>query len=341
VFGREAGGFGIVGSDGGAEERVVALTETAGLLREHEALLDGYGPDPARAAVVFDGTNHQLEWAFSGVEGSQSGGSVLGYLLCLERLQVPYDVLEASHLAALEGYGVIFMPWPMIVREELASALEGWVRAGGTLVVESELDAYDERGLYRYPGERPFPRSLGFTAAGRRPVDEGEALRFELDGVSGQLRPASWLDPLIGEGDAIAASAAGTIILRRQHGQGILVAVGTHAGLAYRHEPYQDFERFIRVLLEKGGGLPELECSIRDGELVQWRTGRSGKRRLIFISNAGPAVQATLTGPAGFFNGATSAADLISGHQSQIVTDGTTATLHLTLNENSSSVVAF
>jgi beta-galactosidase len=296
VFGRESGGFGVIGSDGHAAARLAGLTRTTAILREHADVLDAYSPDPARVGVVFDGVNHQLEWAFSGRESTQSGNSVLGYLLCLERMQVPYDILEAAHLPALDGYEALFLPWPMIVRAEAADALRSWVANGGTLVVESELDAFDELGLYRYPDERPFPAALGIRAVGRRPLDGPTRVGFAVDGTEGELVAASWLDPLLGDGEALASTAEGTIVLRRRHGAGTAIAVGTHAGLAYRFEPYGDFQRLIHVVLDGAGALPEIVCSEPDGERIQWRIGSSGARRLLFVVNNGDPTTVAFTG---------------------------------------------
>jgi len=352
VFGREAGGFAITGEDGYAEERLETLARTTRVLRAHGELLDGYAPDPARVGVLFDGLNHQLEWAsdggnhnaawgFSKMESSLSAGSVLGHLLALERLQVPYDVLEAAHLRALEQYRVILMPWPEIVRPEVAAALARWVADGGTLLVESELDAFDERGFHTRPAQRAFPRALGFAGAGRRPLGDTERIPFALDGVSGELRPATWLEPLLGDGEAVAATDAGTLVLRRSHGAGTVIAVGTHAGYAYGQEAYPDFERFLRAVLAAGDGLPSLTCSVADGERVQWRSGRSGERRLLFVVNGGPAADVTLRGPAELFGGAMQGRDLVAGGDVELAADGQGMTLSLALAENDARVLAF
>jgi beta-galactosidase len=54
----------------------------------------------------------------------------------------------------------------------MAAAIVEWVRAGGTLVTESELDAFDEQGFYRYPEDRPMASALGIRSLGRRILEE-------------------------------------------------------------------------------------------------------------------------------------------------------------------------
>jgi beta-galactosidase len=330
VFGRESGGFGIAGNDGHAAERIAALTATTRCLREHEDLLDGYVPDQPLVAVLFDGVNHQLEWAATGLESELSGGSILGAMLALERTQIPYDVLEAAHLPDLDRYKLIFLPLPLIVRSESAARLENWVRGGGTLVVESELDCFDEHGLFRYPDERPFPRALGLTPSGRRTLGDVSTIEFQVGTDRGSLRTATWLEEFDREHFTVKAV-----------GNGRVVAVGTHAALAYRRERYDDFERFVRALATEASAAPDVTCSVRDGELVQWRTGLSGNRRLLFVSNGGPATDVTFRSRT-LFGSSQSAVELRSGDTPAFAADAAGgASLTLRLTPNDAQVLAF
>lgn len=340
VFGREAGGFGIAGDDGHAAERIAALAETAAQLREHEALLDAYAPDPAAAAVVFEPLNHQLEWAQSGFDEYVSPDSVGGYLTALERLQVPYDVIATSHLPSLDHLRVIFLPWPMIVRESAAETLAAWVEAGGTLVVETELDAFDEVGWYRYAAERPFAARLGIVGAGRRQLP-GATLPFAVDGVGGSIPLGGWIEAVSGEGvEALAGGEHGAVVGRRRVGAGEVVSIGTHAGMAYRRERSRDFERFLGALLRRGDALPALRCDVADGELLQWRAGWSDGARMLFVTNGGPAVDATFSGPAGALGEAARAVDLRSGREAAVQRTAQGVALRVRLDAGGSHVLA-
>lgn len=288
VFGRESSGFGIVGDDGHAEARVAALTHSARVLSEHSALFDGYRPAPARVGVLFEPSNYLMEWSFYGFESGQAEGSVNGYLLGLERLHVPYDVLDASALPALGAYRMLFMPWTMIVREETASSLEEWVRAGGTLLVETETGAFNELGFYIYADERPFPRALGFRGLGRRQLDTLTAFEFDLDGVRGAFPVAGWIEPLEAATGArlITLSDQGPITVELDVGSGRVVVVGTHAGLANFRERHGGFETFLREVIRRAGAEPELSCADQDGDL-QWRYGQAFDKKLLFVTNEG------------------------------------------------------
>ena len=100
-FGRESSGYGLAGRDGLAEERIALMKQTGSILREHNALLEAYRPDAAKVGVLFDPNGYNLEWAQDGV-AARARDSVTGYLTALEHLQVPYTLVESSHLAALQ-----------------------------------------------------------------------------------------------------------------------------------------------------------------------------------------------------------------------------------------------
>jgi beta-galactosidase len=163
--------------------------------------------------------------------------------------------------------------------------LAGWIDAGGTLVVESWLDAFDTEGLFRYPDERPFAEALGIQGGKRAPLD-GSRIRFEVGEVTGELRPAIWSEPLV-NGEAFATFA---------RGDGRVIVLGTFAGLAYHEERYEDFERFVFAAAEAARALPSLTCDLRDGELVHWRTGDANGRRVLFVINEGSATTVTFRG---------------------------------------------
>jgi beta-galactosidase len=340
VFSRESAGFGIVGDDGHREERLAALRRTSALFAEHAELLDAYRPAPARVGVVLEPDTYRLDWAgtlgagltASGSDRFQASHGVQGYLRALERLQVPYDVVDPVRSGDLAGYDAIVMPWPLVVDEEFGGRLLAWVRDGGTLLAEAELDAFTPTGLYRYPAERPFANALGIESLGRRPLG-GRPLAYALDGVRGELPEATWVTPLRADGDAdvLACDARGATVVRRSVGAGRVVAIGTHPGTAYWHARDAGFERFLHAVLERAGALALLRCDHGDGEVVQWRIGRSGETTLLFVVNDGEACEATFTGPSAALGGATTAHDLTTGAVLDLKREDDRATLRMPL----------
>lgn len=339
IFGREASGFGIVGDDGYADSRLAGLATTAGVLRDGGPLLDGYRPEPASIAVAFSPDCYRLDWAQRGADCDTAGPSVQGYLYALERLQLPYQVIDAGRDNRLDDIRLVIVPWAMIVEPPLATALTPWIRAGGTLVLESEPDAYDSLGFYRYPAERPFAVGLGVLGRGRRPI-RAPHLEFALGDVTGLLRPENWIEVFDADGgEVLGAAEQGPVIVRRRFGAGQVIALGTHAGRAYERERYADFERFVHAVAGEAGALNRIQCSVPDGDVVQWRFGHSGDVPMLFVTNAGPATTATFTAPAGTFGAGDHLADLATGGRVDLVNTGEEVELTLSLDTDAYHVL--
>lgn len=295
VFGRESSGFGISGSDGAAPERLAGTTATGRLLREHDALLEGYRPLAPKVGVVFAREGYQLDWAQNGRDAEQARGCTVGWLKLFERIQVPYKVVDSQHPTALEDLSLLVMPWPLVVGTNLSAAVQGWVKAGGTLIVEAELGAFDERGFYRYPDDRPLARALGLRTLGRRPIGTLAKLEMTSDAgpisAHGSLPLAGWLDifPEAAGTDVIAATSNGSAVaVTRTVGAGSVIALGTLAGLSYLRSRDLDLETWVRSAVQTTCGQPAVSVSPSDGEIVQWRIGRSGANWLFFLSAEDP-----------------------------------------------------
>jgi len=286
VFGRESSGFGITGSDGQSAGRLERLARTGTALRQHEALLDAYRPDAPEIGVLFSEGSYQLDWAENGSSAEQACGSVTGWLSLFERVQLPYAVVDGHRPSGLGGIRLLVMPWPLVVPPVMAAAIVDWVRAGGILVTESELDAFDERGFYRYPEDRPMASALGIRSLGRRSLEDGSTLFVGVGADRAAIPSAVWLEALdAGNAEALGTSASGdTVATRRRCGAGFVIALGTFAGLGYSRARHEGLEAFARGAAVLAGVAPAFTVSPADGELLQWRSGLSGRSRLLFVT---------------------------------------------------------
>ncbi|HTW98316.1 MAG TPA: beta-galactosidase [Acidimicrobiales bacterium] len=285
VFGRESSGFGIVGNDGFAAERLAGLRATSALIATHRVLLDAYRPDPAQIGVLFSQPAYQLDWAETGPDNRIVRRSLQGYLHALERLQLAYEVIESRHTRALGACRLLVMPAPLVVEEALAAELLAWVREGGTLLVESELDAYTALGFYRYPDERPFAAGLGVRSLGRRTIDDA-TFEFELSSSRGQIPLSVWAEPFDTSAGAVrGTSDHGPLLVEISVGAGTVLALGTFAGLGYQEGDRRDFEPFLAAVANTADVVPLVSCGVGDGEVVHFRSGTAGDRRLLFVTN--------------------------------------------------------
>jgi beta-galactosidase len=318
VFGSESAGFGLIGDDGQAEQRVAAMQRTGQILETHAGLIDAYRPLDADVGVWFSPQSYYLYWAQDHTAGRARDG-VLGYCRGLVRNCIPYRVVEEAHPKGLEGLKVLFMPRSLVTDEPTEKVLEDWVRAGGTLVCESECGAFSPQGIYRYPADRFTARLAGIRELGRRALEK-DSIAASTDGLRLRLPVTQWLTPWeTGKGSILASDGEGSLIVEVPVGKGKLVLVGSYLGDAYLDRPSRDFERFIGHLVEQGGCEKRYEVlspEPTDDASLYVKVGQSGDRKMVFVFFPSGVRLAQLRFAEGFFDAG--AEDLISGKQIQV-----------------------
>ncbi|MFA5859760.1 MAG: beta-galactosidase [Elusimicrobiota bacterium] len=318
VFTGEASGFGIVGDDGNAEERVTELKHTCAVIDKNMDLFDRYVPDSAKAGVWFDPDNYYLNWSCDR-DAIKARQGVFNYIHAYERLRVPYVIVEANHMEELmDGLKLLVMPWALIVKPELHDKLYKFVNSGGTLVFDAEFDAYTKLGFYKYPGEdRVLPTKFGIRDLGRRKIEEPtENIKFKLGNVKLDLRPTGWLTPLAYNGDAevVAKNKAGDVMgIVKKVGKGRVIALGSFFGHDYTKDYHPGFETFVSTIVNtscagsewdvvsSGGAKKQGKTAARTtgaiigvgtsagAQRVHFHAGTSGDKQVIILTNFGDA----------------------------------------------------
>ncbi len=316
VFGRESSGFGLDGWDGLAEERLAAMARTGAWIDKYEGLIDGYRCDEARVGVLFCPDNYHLKYAEDGNAGV-AADAINGCAYALERMKVPYQIVESGHLDALDRLDVLLMPFCLVLPEEARKAIVKFIRAGGRVYCEAETDAFTDLGFYRYPDERPFLQAIGTSDLGRRQLGNDPTLLAELPGADATLTLETLATPLEAPGktQVLACNADGeAMLVRRTLGKGAAWVLGSFAARPYRQQRNAGFESLLGAILDDAGWGPDfcIESEDKTDELY-WRSGRSGKAQLLWLINAGPEIAVTVTDPSRRFGKKTRAQELVSG----------------------------
>ncbi|HOB92394.1 MAG TPA: beta-galactosidase [Bacillota bacterium] len=297
VFGMEArragsaGGGGISGLNG-LKERRTSFQGTAKILRENAKLLDEYKPDRAEVGVYFDPNLYNMEWADK-ASAAAARDSLMGYLTALERLNVPYDVVESSHMDRITGLKLLIMPRPEIIGKAATEAVKAFVRNGGTVLIEAEAGSFTSTGFYNYSGpDRDLAFALGIEDLQRRFIDD-EVFEVRIGDERYALKADWYFTPLKTSvngivGTVLSTNSAGDVVATlAQVGRGRVVSIGTFLGAKYLADTYEDFERFVRALVRLADACPQMVAS--SGKRVYLRTGVFGSSRLVFlISPEGP-----------------------------------------------------
>lgn len=285
LIGPEAAAFGLAGHDEHAAERLESVARTAQEMRDLDTRLGGYRPDDGEIVLLWDQGGYQLEWAERGAGADLVSGSVHGYARALERLGVPYRILATRHLdaARLAGARLAILPAPLIVAPAATDVLDAWIRAGGVLLTEPELDGWSETGIFRYPENRPFPIRLALPQGGRSPLDGDVEIAPYADRPSITIGGYGWIQPIAVGDRRLLASAT-------RVDEGEVVILGTFAGRAYRDDDRPEFEQLLRLLLERSGSSPRI--SLTGSRALRLASGTTAQERLVFLVNdAGESVE--------------------------------------------------
>ncbi len=330
VFGREAAGFGLAGSDGLADERLEAMQQTGQLLREYASLLDDYRPARAEIGVLFSPQTHYLHWAQEGT-AERAANALQGYCRALVKLSLPYRVIEEEHLDELTGLRLLFMPRTLVVDEATAERIGSWVRDGGTLVCESECGSFGSNGLYRYPEDRFLSKLAGVQEIGRRSLTMS-SISAVVEGRHFQLPATQWVTPWeVNRGDVYASDPEGALMARVPVGEGQVLLLGSYHGECYAHAYDGGFEALVDWIASQAGvdrAVQILSSEADENRFMYVRWGRSGKTPIIFVFFP-EGVASCEIGFRGLLDGRKAVHDLIAGETHSLRWQANMAVLNL------------
>ena len=287
VFGRESGGFGIIGRDGLAEDRIKGLQNTRRVIDENKSMLSSYTPNKKiEAGILFSPQSYYLTWSQEG-NAKKSTNAMEGYARALVRTSTPYKVIEENNLDSLKDLKVLFLPRVLVFNETLTKALTSFVDDGGTLVCESETGAFTPEGFYRYPDERFLFEMVGAEEIGRRDIQNG-LIPLDLSTHTVEMPTYQWLTPVIGGKPTkiLSKHKDGSLIAEYSFGEGRIIHLGSYFGESYINLWNPGFEQFITYACTTSGVKDFVEVLTprpTQAEFLYVKHGISNNKRVIFL----------------------------------------------------------
>jgi beta-galactosidase len=315
VFCCESGGYGLIGLDGLAEERLAAMRVTGRALQKHGELLGRYRPAPGQIGALFSPQSYYYYAAQEGHAGKPQA-ALRGVARALVRRSIPFTVVEEEHLESLDGLSVLYLPQATALSAKTKAALLAFARNGGTLVVESECGAFSDTGFYSYPEDRFLAKAAGLREIGRRRLPD-EKLTVGLDGTNRMMTVLQWLTPLglAPELDVLASGKDGALLASAPLGKGKVVYCASYPAEAYLRSYNPGFEEYLEWAARSAGWSPEVEIvapPTTAESFLYVKYGGAAGRRILFVFFDAAHTEAHLRFRPGFFtDGALT--DLITG----------------------------
>ena len=147
--GRQSLGRGLTQVNGDLAPRGEAVKELAEIMEDHGKMLYEAKLKKPEAAILLDmvGIVKTLEQSTEGATKKYAFESNAGVFKALHEANISVDVLRADRgITAndLKDYKIIYLPFQIVVREQVANLLKDFVSNGGTLVADARTGTLNE-----------------------------------------------------------------------------------------------------------------------------------------------------------------------------------------------------
>ncbi|MDX2186751.1 MAG: beta-galactosidase [Opitutaceae bacterium] len=340
--GRQSLGRGLVTLEGNLAPRGEAVKEFGAVIKKHGKLLRSAKLERPEVGLLFDavGMLKAVEQDIDPRTRRFMHDSYAGVFRALDEANITADVLRTDlgvTLAQLKQYKVLFMPFQIVLRRDLAPVLTEYVRQGGCLIADARTATVDELDFAynRSPGgglNAVFGASridwVAREAKGLAPVTldpaSGAAGTFDGRFFREQLRLASDAQVF-----ARFSDTGDPAIVARKEGNGFAVLSAVALGGSYWLEQDTDVKALLLALCEKADVRPPATFTASSGQSAMIRVHRVGDQRLIYVINPSETAQnGLLTLPS---SGSAEAVDLLTDERFALRPDGTSASMDLSL----------
>lgn len=296
--GFESNGYGLINLDGTVTERARAAGQVAATLSRKGQELLSSSPAPAQVAILYNRLSYMVGGSQPSLSklGNAERDSLLGLYRVFFEQNIPVDFVAASDLAQnrLAQYKILFLPYPVMLSQDVAEGVRHYVEAGGTAVAEARLAWNDARGFASdvIPGAG-LAEVFGAREQLIRPAEKVEfttEASAELPGLPAHITVPGeafeeQLEPLAG-GRVLARFADGSpAMIAKTAGKGRAVLIGSFVALAY-HEHHDPAAKQLLLALARGAGVvPRVEVSGSGAGEVEVRRLLGKDQQIILVFN--------------------------------------------------------
>jgi beta-galactosidase len=283
--GYESGGYGMIQLDGTVTDRSRRAGDIAKEIGANADLLVHAKPKQAETAIIFS----PLVPLLGGYdeEGTRNAmhKALAGYHRMFFERNLPVEVLSSRELAGrdLQKYKLILLPYPLMMTNEQAAALQSYVEKGGHLFVEARPGWVNEEGH----AEGAIP-GFGWTemfGVRENSIDPGREVDVRWGDVKFTGTSFAEHFTVLDEKSRVAAKFADGSPAAYEHpfGRGSAILLGTFAGQQNEDKPVTMHP--LGAILTKWAALTEPE--LKAPALVELRELDAEKGRLVFLFNHG------------------------------------------------------
>ncbi len=296
--GRQSLGRGLTRVDGELAPRGEAVKELGSVLKKYGPLLYRAHLKKPRAAILVDmvGLLKTLEQTTEPSTSKFMFESTAGIFKALYEGNITVDLVRMDRpidLQTLLQYKIIYLPFQIVMRREVAQMLKAYVRQGGWLVADARTATIDEfdfayhtspgAGLDELFGAVRPDWSAGKQSYTVRMGGEAGQAAFDITGkyFRDQLRPTPKVRVL-----GSFADNGEPAVIRNSYGKGAAILSAVPLGASYLDDPRNDVKRLLLEFARESGAVPEASFLSDDHAFLDIKVQTAGKEIIIYIVNS-------------------------------------------------------
>ena len=296
--GFESNGYGLINLDGSLTERARAAGQVANTIAHHGAELLRSMPARAQVAILYNRLSYMVGGSQPSLSklGNAERDSLLGLHQVFFEQNIPVDFVNVDDVAQdrLGQYKILFLPFPVMLSQEVADGVKRYVERGGTAVAEARLAWNDARGFAS--DVIPGAGLAEIFGAKEKIISPADKVQIETEAspalpnlparttLTGEAF-AEQLEPLPGSTILAHFADGSPAVVKRSVGKGEAILIGTFLALAYHHQHEPAVKRLILSLSQVAGVSSEVEVSGAGTSEVEVRQLLGDRQETLFLFN--------------------------------------------------------
>ncbi len=294
--GFESNGYGLINLDGTLTERARAAGETAKAISRYGPQILNSKPPQAEVAILYNRLSYMVGGSQPSLSklGNAERDSLLGLYRAFSEENIPVDFVHPDDVGQdrLGQYKILFLPFSVMLSQNVADGVKHYVKNGGTVVGEARLAWNDARGFASdmIPGA-----GLADVFGAREKVIEPrdnvqmEVSSMTLPGMSVHtvIKGTAFeeqLEPLIGSNVLARFSDGSPAIVEKDDGKGKAFVIGSFIALSYDRDHDPGVKSLLLSLARTAGVTHDVEVSGGGASQVEvrWLVGKQQQTLFVF-----------------------------------------------------------
>jgi beta-galactosidase len=348
--GRQSLGRGLCTTDGKLAPRGEAVKEFGSIVQQYGKVLFQARLMKPQVAVLVDmiGLIKTLEQLTERSTTKFMYESIAGTYKALYEGNINMDILRMDremNLEVLKSYKIIFLPFQIVMRQEIADVLKEYVKQGGWVVADARTATVNELDFaYRINPGAGLDTMFGAVRTDWIGQKNDWLVMINQNGENSSYIIAGkyFRDQLYitGKEDVLGTFAedGSSAIIKHRFGKGMAILSAIPLGASYHGKPENPVNKLLLSFTKDAGVLPDARFLSKDESFLDLKVHRAGNAKIIYaINTEDHSKSGVLELSAGSYN-TKSVKNIISNGNMQFEQNGGVLSIPITIDKQTVQV---